>query len=245
MRVLRPAPGPLRALLRRLGKDLAPYPPEDPGAGRLQSILDGLGVTLVFDVGANVGQYAKGLRRHGYRGRIVSFEPVAGAHAKLAEAAGADPKWIAAPRTAVGGGTDIVAINISNRTDMSSALAITEEALRALPKSFTVGREEAPQVRLDAVFGAYAGAGEAAFLKVDTQGYERRVLEGAAGVMDRLSGVQLELSLRPLYAGEAGYLELADLLATAGFEPVLILPGYFSKRLGRQLQIDMVFARRQ
>ena len=50
-------------------------------------------VNLVIDVGANVGQFAKALRRAGYQGRIASFEPVAEPVRKLRQAASGDPEW--------------------------------------------------------------------------------------------------------------------------------------------------------
>ena len=56
-------------------------------------------------------------------------------------------------------------------------------------------------------------------------------------------GLQLELSLIPLYEGEATCLKVLRRVHDLGFEPHLILPGYFSKRLGHQLQIDGVFFR--
>ncbi len=236
-------PNLVRKVLRRLGKDLTPYPPPSAATRNVVAVLDGLGVDLLFDAGANVGQYASDIRRHGYRGGIVSFEPVAAAHRELERAAAADPDWTVAPRTALGAEIKTVTINVSNRSDMSSLLPIREETLAALPKSHNVAREEVPLTRLDAVFADHAGDGDKCFLKIDTQGYERQVLDGAEGVLDRLSGMQLELSLRPLYDGEATYLELIAYLAERGFEPVLVLPGYFSKNLARQLQIDVIFAR--
>ncbi len=66
-------PGPIRTLLRLLGRDIVPHPPVRGGDRSLIDILDRRGVDLVFDVGANVGQYAGQLRRAGYAGRIVSF----------------------------------------------------------------------------------------------------------------------------------------------------------------------------
>jgi len=236
-------PGVLRNILRRMGRDITRYPPEDRGRRNLLAIMGRFNVNLVLDVGANVGQYASQLRQAGYRGRIVSFEPVSTAHAELARTAAADPGWLVAPQMALGSEDGRIAIQISNRTDMSSILPIREETLVALPKSYNVGCEEVPVARLDRIFDEYAGAGDRPFLKVDTQGFERQVLVGATGVLDRLAGIQLEMSLQPLYSGEAGYLELIAYLDERGFEPALILPGYFSKQLGRQLQIDGVFVR--
>src|SRR3954466_12945604 len=64
-------------LARRAGVDVVRYPRGTPVGGHLEDLLGELGVTLVLDVGANVGEYGVLLRRLGYAGRIVSFEPVA------------------------------------------------------------------------------------------------------------------------------------------------------------------------
>src|SRR5260370_31950475 len=63
----------------------------------LRQILQQLGISVVFDVGAHVGEYAMRLRELGYRGRIVSFEPQADAFTALARLATRDPRWDALP----------------------------------------------------------------------------------------------------------------------------------------------------
>ncbi len=63
----------VRAVTHRLGFDIVRYDPFAEIAHRRQRFLSHLGISLVFDVGANTGQYAEGLRAEGYRGRIVSF----------------------------------------------------------------------------------------------------------------------------------------------------------------------------
>jgi hypothetical protein len=58
-----------------------------------------------------------------------------------------------------------------------------------------------------------------------------------------VAGLQLELALLPLYDGEAPWLEPVADLAARGFAPYLLFPGYFSRALGRQVQLDVVFYR--
>jgi hypothetical protein len=106
-----------------------------------------------------------------------------------------------------------------------------------------VGKETVALCRLDEVAGPYLRPDDRVFLKVDAQGYEAEVLAGAPELLDRLAGIQLEMSLVPLYEGERGFRRLLDDLAALGFEPWLFLPGYFERKLARQLQVDGVFMR--
>src|SRR6266436_659552 len=61
--------------------------------GHLKSVFATLRINCVFDVGANVGEYGLMLRRIGYQGRIISFEPVRGIFEKLKQTAAGDDAW--------------------------------------------------------------------------------------------------------------------------------------------------------
>lgn len=211
----------------------------------LQRVLEHHGITVVLDVGANIGQYARRLRQGGYSGRIVSFEPLSAAHAALSRTAADDPLWTVAPRLALGDSDRPVRLNISAESDMSSVLDFTREMADLLDSSAYVGSEVASQARLEAVFAKHAGPDDRVLLKIDTQGYERRVIEGARGVLKRIALVQLELSIVPVYRDETPWLEMVHLLEGLGYEPVLFLPGYFNRRTARLLSMDGVFARNE
>ena len=76
-----------RSLLRRLGVEVVRYAPRNFLHLRRPHLLADEGIDVVLDVGAHDGSWARSLRRSGYDGRIVSFEP-------LAEPAGErDPRW--------------------------------------------------------------------------------------------------------------------------------------------------------
>ena len=225
--------------------------PETPGSGsavsrgtrNLAAILAHHEITLVLDVGANVGQYGHRLRRAGYGGRIVSFEPLSTAHSALCGEAAGDPGWEVAPRVAIGDCDVPLTLNVSAESDMSSALDFTPEMAGLLDSSGYVGTEVVSQARLEAVFGKYAAPDDRVLLKIDTQGYERQVLRGAAGVMGRLNAVQLEMSIVPVYRGAAPFLEMIGVLAELGFQPALFIPGYFNRRTARLIEMDGVFVR--
>jgi FkbM family methyltransferase len=234
---------PAQRLARRLGYDLTPLRKANSPHAQLLAVLQHFHITCVLDVGANVGQYGARLRAWGYPGRIVSFEPQAGAHGALARRAGADPAWQVAPPMALGNRTGEIELEVSAESDMSSVLPQSTLLRRVSPSSAVVRKEAVPLCRLDQVAGAYLAPDDRVFLKIDTQGYEAEVLAGAGRLLERLVGVQLELSLVPLYQGERELRAMLDQLAALGFEPYLFLPGYFERKLARQLQVDGVFMR--
>ena len=80
------------------------------------------------------------------------------------------------------------------------------------------------------------------FLKIDTQGFERRVLEGAEAILDRIAMVQLELAWKPSYQGQTVLTEMMSLMDQKGFQPVQVDPAWVDR--GQVIrEIDVVFAR--
>lgn len=86
----------------RIGLDISLARPIRDPARLLLTKATEMGAHTVLDVGANVGQFGAGLRRAGFSGTIVSFEPLSAAHARLSEIAAGDPAWHVAPRMALG-----------------------------------------------------------------------------------------------------------------------------------------------
>lgn len=213
---------------------------------RLADMLEHHRINLVFDVGANVGQFAERLRLAGYTGRIVSFEPLQANIDTLTELAAKDIAWEIAPRMAVGEEDGETEINVSQNNDLSSILDIEGVMLEALPKGKYVGKEKVDVRALDSLFDDFAGPEDRVFVKVDTQGYELPVVRGSrkAAEAGRILGWQLELSLVPLYADEPTFDAMTVELGGLGYAPHLIMTGYYSKKLKRQLQVDGVFFRK-
>jgi FkbM family methyltransferase len=236
---------PVQRLARRLGWDLVPRRKARPHEAQIVHIVNRFRVGCVLDVGANVGQYGAMLRAWGYRGRIVSFEPLAAAHAALARRAAGDARWQVAPRTAIGDREGEVEIEVSAESDMSSIRPQSALLREISPSSRITGRERVPLARLEVAAAPFLQPDERLFLKSDTQGFEAEVLAGARGLLPRLAGLQLELSLVRCYEGETDWRAMIDRLAALGFVPYLFIPGYFERKLARQLQIDGVFMREE
>jgi hypothetical protein len=144
---------------------------------------------------------------------------------------------------ALGARAGDVEFEVSAESDMSSILPQSPLLRQVSPSSAVVRKETVPLRRLDGVAASYLAPDDRVFLKIDAQGYEAEVLAGAAGLLERLAGIQLEMALVPLYQGERPFRAMLDELAALGFEPYLFLPGYFERKLARQLQLDGVFMR--
>ena len=207
-------------------------------------ILSEHGINLVFDVGANAGHFGHYLRDAGYRGRIVSFEPLSTAWRQLLEASRKDPRWEVAPRAAIGSDEGELEIHVARNSVSSSILALHAAHTDAAPASGFIGKERVPLQRLDSLASEYLHSDSVPFLKIDTQGYEDRVLEGAGGIMNRIVGIQLELSLVPLYKGQRLGDELTERLKRLGFELWAMSPVLVDPQSGRLLQLDATFFRR-
>lgn len=197
----------------------------------------------MIDVGANRGQYATGLRHAGWRGPIVSFEPLPDLREALAQAASADPGWVIAPPLALGDRDAVAVLERSAESDMSSLLPRTALLERISPSSAVVERLEVPLRRLDGLAIVTASPWRRMLVKLDVQGAEAAVLDGMAGLWERIAALQLELSLVPLYRGETPWRAMVDRLAAEGFTLGLVIPGYYEHKLGRHLQFDGLFVR--
>jgi FkbM family methyltransferase len=197
-----------------------------------------------LDVGANGGQYAMRLREGGYIGQIISFEPVEAVWRSLAGAARKDPKWTAV-RCALGNANELIDIGVAgNSAASSSVLPMLARHESAAPEARYIGSERVQQRRLDDLVAELPMPDYLpTFLKIDVQGYERFVLEGASDLLKRVIGVQLELSLVPLYEGDTPYLRMLEFLEAAGLHLTLIEPGFRDRNTGEDLQFDGVFFR--
>jgi FkbM family methyltransferase len=212
-------------------------------AYQLAKTLQHFNIDCVFDVGANVGQFASELRSVGFAGRIVSFEPLSAAHEILAHAARHDAGWVIHPRCAIGDHDGTATINIAGNSVSSSLLPILESHVVAASAAAYVSAEQSPLRRLDSVAGAYLGAAARPFLKIDTQGYEWQVLDGAVDTLPRIQGILCEMSLVPLYEGQRLWKDMLSRLERSGFTLWSIQRGFIDPHDGRSLQVDAAFVR--
>jgi FkbM family methyltransferase len=195
-------------------------------------------VDIVLDVGANTGQYASRLRAQGYRGQIVSFEPLVDAYAQLEAAASEDPLWLTF-NVALGDMNAQAVIHVSENSYPSSLLPLTERCRSASPDVAYVSDQAITMAKLDDLVVPEG----LALLKIDVQGTEDAVIRGAHETLRRVVAVEIELSLVSLYRGQKLAHEMCAMLRTKGFVPVALENAFADPATNEVLQIDCLFRR--
>lgn len=190
------------------------------------SVFERAEVDCVLDVGAHKGEYGRLLREYGYDGHIVSFEPVSANARILEEHARVDPKWTVMDY-ALGQTEDDASIHVSRRSALASFRPLSSYAKDLWPEEALIDEvERVAQRRLDNVLAddLRDWLGHRLFLKIDTQGWESEVMTGAGEYLGQIRGVQVEVSVKPIYDGMTRYLETLTLLEAHGFELTGIFP---------------------
>ncbi len=187
----------------------------------LRSFFKHFEVDCVFDVGGNVGQYAAMLRTQvGYRGDIISYEPVPELAAKLRAAAALDPRWLV-EEVALDASEGSASINVFASDTFSSLHDVAALAHQQFRDKVTLTRRipvrTATLATELAKYQARLGFSRP-FLKMDTQGHDVRVAMGAGSQLRSFIGLQSELAIKRLYEDAPGYEEALDYYRSQGFE---------------------------
>ena len=232
----------IRSIIIPLGYDIVKYKTTYP-ACVIFNHLKKSNIGVVLDIGANEGQYSQELRKAGFKGRIFSFEPLSEAYKNLKLNAAHDEKWHTF-NFALGEVDRMALINISKHSPSSSILPMTSLHREAAPGSEYISEEQIEIKTLDNIFDTLSIPSENVFLKVDTQGYERKVLDGAINSLSQISGIQLELSTVELYEREEAYYSLCRFVEEKNFRLIRVIPGFSHKGTHEMLQYDAIFIKK-
>jgi FkbM family methyltransferase len=229
----------LKRILSSFGLNLRRYDPTHD----LSKLLRLYRVETVFDAGANAGMSGRYFRNLGFTGKIVSFEPVGRYYNLLVQEAAGDSLWtsVNAALAEVEGEQEI---NVSGGGGgATSFLNQTGTTWARAPELAYVGRELVRVTTVDHAALEHYPEGDRLFLKLDVQGYERKVMEGARQTIPRVVGVRVELSVSPYYEDEPSMLEIMSYLYSLGFRLCAIDEAWSDPRTREVFQMDAVFFR--
>jgi len=236
-------------MIRRLGIDIVRVPyninelrSRDQFATFVK-ILSKYNIDLVLDVGANTGQYAMALIEAGYKGKIVSFEPLSNAHRQLLINTRSYPNWKAAERCAIGDFDGEIEINISQNLASSSILPVLASTVSLEPAVEYTGSEKVNIFKLSTVARSYMESAKSVYLKIDVQGVEDKVIEGALELLPVIKGMAMELSMVPLYDGQVLIEEMISRMRKLGYVCCDLFPAFVDQKTGKLLQVDGIFVK--
>jgi FkbM family methyltransferase len=215
------------------------------GYSVLGDLLKKLAINCVLDVGANRGQYGMELRQLGYRGWILSFEPIKTNFDVLEDIAKRNGPWRVF-QYALGATNGKSAINVMERTVFSSFLTPKEDSQTRFPWNRVKRRDEVEIRRLDNILETCLFGIESPriYLKMDTQGFDLEVMRGAESTLSIVLALQTEVSFRKIYMAMPGFIESLQEFQTRGFDVVDFLPVTSEGDGLCAIEMDCIMARR-
>jgi Methyltransferase FkbM domain len=135
-------------------------------------------------------------------------------------------------------------INVAKNSVSSSLLNHLPQLTESAPQAAFVEKETIEIKKLDSVFDSFHLSGKNIYLKIDTQGYEEMVLLGAEKTLEKVTGIQIEMSFIPSYDGAMTFDIMKTKLNAFGFELVALENGFYDKKTGKQLEVDGIFYRK-
>ena len=193
---------------------------------------------IAIDVGANDGGFGREIRDSGYNGCMHSFEPNPSAFRRLSLNIKDDPLWEAVPY-GVGHSSGNLRLNVSS-DDVSSSFKELND-FGQTPNSRVVEQETVEVIRLDDYFEQNPRLLKRPYLKIDTQGFEREVLEGLGDKFDRMVAIQVETSLIDSYIGQSDWLDSLIFMRDRGFEVATMICNSAGSDTVRAREYDIVF----
>lgn len=188
-------------------------------------------LTLI-DIGARGGLQPnwRKARRHL---RLVGFEPDPTEYGELA--AGADPRRTVYINAALGRAPGRLVLNVGRLGGTSSLLAPNMDFLRRFPQPerYEIVRQVPIEAEtLDTVLPRH-GVDDPDFIKIDTQGAERAILEGGRDTVSRsIFGLEIEVLFAPIYHEQPTFGEIDGFLRGVGFQLFDLRPSYWKRAAG-------------
>lgn len=217
----------------------------------LVKTLNHLSINTIVDIGANIGQFASSVYKEGFKGKIVSFEPLQNAHNILIKNSlnfikrnpQSQINWTVAPAMALGESEGVSQINVSTRSSCSSITTMLDLHKEALPNAKFLNKEQITIKTLDSIWDQYITDKDKVLVKIDVQGYEYQVLQGSNRSLSKSKAVLIEVSISPLFEGQKTWDEILIYLESKGFKLWALNKAFVNEETGKDLQYNALMVK--
>jgi FkbM family methyltransferase len=229
----------LRRILHKTGFDIHRF---KPGPDKLFWLKE-MGIETILDIGANTGQFAIEIREILPKAFIYSFEPLQDCYHKLLHNM-KDDKRFKAFNFALGNKNEKTTINRSSYSLSSSLLEMADSHKRFFPHTKDTWPEEISVKRLDDIEGLNrANVPKEILIKIDTQGFEKEVINGGIKFLQNTKIMIVETSYIPLYKDQPLFADIYLLLNKLGFSYGGALHQKLNPKTGQIIFEDSFFMR--
>ena len=169
--------------------------------------------------------------------RVIGFEPDKREYTRLVENTGAAAGSRIFFAVALHNRRGPLRLHVAKDRGLTSIFEPDRPFLDAFPDADrfdTIDNHDVDADRLDDQLRT-SGVRDVDFIKVDTQGSELFVLEGAAETLDSVIGVEAEVEFTPIYKGQPLFADVDDFLRGKGFQLFGLRPCYWKRSAGREL----------
>ena len=204
-----------------------------------------LDVNYIFDVGANEGQFAKKILSLFPKANYICFEPIGERLAKACVIIQTDDKTLERRgyQVVLGNRDGVVKFNVHDIHFSSSVLEMHSIHHDLYPGSAPKTEIEVPIRKLDSMFTT-TPMKHRVFLKLDVQGYELAVLNGAVNFLNSVQVIMVEVNFEQLYKGQPTFDEINIFLTRHGFEFCGSYDEQRNKVDGKPISSDLFFVRK-
>ena len=213
-------------LLNRFGFHLIRVPAWNSLEASLKRVIQQHDIDTVVDIGANRGQFIRMLRSIGFQGMIISFEPNPACVSHLQDMTKSD-RSLAIYGYGLGDIESELTLKVSNADDLSSFLDVNAFARTIWSDDTQIVRHiTVPVRRLDDVMPEIIARHgiRKAICKVDTQGFDMKVIAGGSNVIRKFYALVTELPIRPIYQDMSSIRDALEQLRHFGFEVADLFP---------------------
>lgn len=233
------ATNPIRKIIWKTGFDIHRFRPEPS-----QFLwLTELKIKTVVDIGANVGQFVKDIRSYLPEAFVYSFEPLKDCYDTLWNTWKNDEKFMAF-NVALGDSNEKVIMHHNKYSPSSSILEMAQSHKNLYPYTKNTENETITVRRLDDIKELNSISMEKEILvKIDTQGYEDRVIRGGSEFLKHAKAIIIETSFVTLYEKQFLFADIYKMLTALGFVYKGGVHQKFNPKNGGVLYEDSLFVK--